>query len=532
MKRLLIIIFVLMGITSFSYEKLIDEEMGLIFERDVEIKMRDGTVLYGNVFRPIEEGRYPVIASMGPYGKDLLPVKYDSDEGEIDVSRYAAFEVVDPADWVPEGYVVVNVDSRGTWNSGGAISVFSQKEAEDFYDIIQWAGEEGWSNGMVATSGVSYFAISQWRVAELSPPHLKAIIPWEGLTDIYRDAVYHGGIEEKGFIRGWYKKVASNKRPGSIPEDFIGGIQSNTLYGDFYSSRTPDLSKVTVPAFIVSSWSDHGLHSRGTIEGFKNISSRDKWLYIHGTKKWEFFYSEEGVAEQKRFLDYYLKGVDTGMMDVPRVRYAVREKFYIEDYHTADNYPLNNVARIKLYLDNNEKALSESKVLSSSQRKTSKKTRFTYTFTKDTTLVGGMTLMTYISTSKSEDADIFVGVDKFNADGKKVSFQGNDTEKGHVASGWLRLSQRRVDWSKSEKDRVFLAHDEVQKVIPKEVVQAYVEILPSGTLFKKGESISLVISNKDLKGAGDISHVNINRGKTMVHTGGEYQSYLEIPVLK
>ncbi len=296
----------------------------------------------------------------------------------------------------------------------------------------------------MATSGVSYFAISQWRVAELNPPHLKAIIPWEGLTDIYRDAIYHGGVEEKGFIRGWYGKVSKGKRAGSSPEDFIKGVQENILYNDFYMRRTPDLSKINVPAFIVSSWSDHGLHSRGTIEGYKGISSEDKWLYIHGIKKWEFFYSEKGIAEQKRFLDYYLKGIDTGMKDVPRVRYAVREKYYVEDYQDAEDYPLKNINRVKLYLDNEAKSLTDKKVKETSKKTSSKKTKFTYTFTEDTTLVGGMTLKTYVATSKSDDADLFVGIEKLDENGKKVMFQGNDTSKGHVASGWLRVSQRKV----------------------------------------------------------------------------------------
>jgi uncharacterized protein len=537
MKKLLFLLFMLMGVTVFSYEKTIDKKTGLIFERDVKITMRDGKVLYGNVFRPIKGGKYPVITSMGPYGKDDLPVKYDSDEGNISVSKYAGFEVVDPAYWVPEGYVVVNVDSRGSWKSEGNTSVFSQKEAEDYYDIIEWAGKKSWSNGNVATTGVSYFAISQWRVAELNPPHLKAIVPWEGLTDIYRDAIFHGGMEEEGFFKGWYKyKILKAARPGSKPEDFIGELEKNLTYNDFYKERTPNLSKITIPAFIVASWGDHGLHTRGTVEGYKNISSKDKWLYIHGLKKWEFFYSDRGVAEQKRFLDYYLKGIDTGMKDVPSVRYAVRDKYYVESYKFSENYPINNTKRVKVYLNNTVNVLSEEKSKSESMQIITKeknsKIRFNYTFDKDVNIVGGMTLMTYVSTSKGDDADLFVGIEKFDRNRGIVYLQGNDTSKGHVASGWLRVSQRKVDWEKTDEDRIFLAHDEIQKINPDEIVKVYIEIQPSGTSFKKGETLSVIISDKDLKGAGKPKHVNINKGEISVYTGGKYQSYLEVPVLK
>lgn len=537
MKKLLFLLFVLMGVTIFSYEKTIDKKTGLIFEKDVKITMRDGKILYGNVFRPIKSGKYPVITSMGPYGKDDLPVEYDKSEGDINVSKYAGFEVVDPAYWVPEGYVVVNVDSRGSWNSEGDISVFSKKEAEDYYDIIEWAGEKSWSNGNVATTGVSYFAISQWRVAELNPPHLKAIVPWEGLTDIYRDAIFHGGMEEEGFFKGWYKyRILKAARSGSKPEDFIGELEKNLTYNDFYKERTPDLSKITVPAFIVASWGDHGLHTRGTLEGYKQIASKDKWLYVHGLKKWEFFYSDEGVSEQKRFLDYYLKGIDTRMKEVPSVRYAIRDRYYIESYVSSKDYPVDNTKKVKVYLNNIGGALSEKKAKNESEKVISKEEsdqiRFNYTFDKDTSIVGGMTLVTYVSTSKGSDIDLFVGIEKLDRDGEQVYFQGNDTSEGHVASGWLRVSQRKVDFEKSDKDRIILAHDEVQKISPDEIVKVYVEILPSGTSFKKSETISLVISDKDLKGAGNTSHVNINQGKVSIYTGGKYKSYLEVPIIK
>ncbi|MBL4891969.1 MAG: CocE/NonD family hydrolase [Rhizobiaceae bacterium] len=82
------------------------------------------------------------------------------------------------------GYAVINVDPRGTWHSEGRATYLSPEEAEDFADVIEWAGTRDWSNGNVGFSGVSYLTSSQWLVAELNPPHLKAINPWEGWTDI------------------------------------------------------------------------------------------------------------------------------------------------------------------------------------------------------------------------------------------------------------------------------------------------------------------------------------------------------------
>lgn len=533
MKKSILFLILILGVTSLSYEKIIDEEYSLTFERDVEITMRDGTVILGNVFRPTAPGRYPVIVSLGPYGKDRLPVKYKKRvAGDVRVSKYAALEVVDPAFWVSEGYVVVNADSRGSWRSQGNLSLFTDTETQDFYDLIEWVGSAQWSSGRVATSGISYYALTQWKVAEMNPPHLKAIIPWEGLTDIYRDGIFHGGMKEDSFFEKWYKRVRMAKRKGSTPGDLIGSVKKNPLYNDFYKKRTPDLSRINIPAFVVASWSNQGLHSRGAIEGFKGIASKDKWIYIHGNKKWEAYYSFNGQQEQKRFLDFYLKGIKNDMPRVPRVRYTVREAKDRERFLSDDTYPLKSTVRKKLYLDNTSDLLSESKVPVSSDDFISSQKSFNYAFTRDSDIVGGMTLMTYISSERSDDADIFVGIKKYDRDGNEVYFEGLSTSKGHVASGWLRVSQRKVDWSKIDSDRIYLAHDEVQKIKPGEIVQVFVEILPSGTSFKEGETLSLVISDRELKTAGKIKHTNINEGKNKIYTGSEYQSYLVVPLIR
>lgn len=220
------------------------------------------------------------------------------------------------------------------------------------------------------------------------------------------------------------------------------------------------------------------------------------------------------------------------MPRIPRVRYAVREEKNRQRFLSADSYPLKGTIRKKLYLDNTSDLLSESKVIPSSYDFISSRKSFNYTFTRDSDVVGGMTLMTYISSEKSDDADIFVGIKKLDRDGREIYFEGISTSKGHVASGWLRVSQRKVDWSKIDSDRIYLAHDEVQKIKPGEIVQVFVEILPSGTSFKEGETLSLVISDKELKTSGRIKHTNINKGKNKIYTGSGYQSYLIVPLVR
>jgi hypothetical protein len=118
-------------------------------------------------------------------------------------NEWMNWETINPQWWVPCGYAAVRVDSRGTGKSPGQYDPWSLAEAIDFYDAIEWATAQPWCNGNIGLLGISYFAINQWFVANLHPPSLKAIIPWEGFADLYRDALFHGGILSL-FMTNWY----------------------------------------------------------------------------------------------------------------------------------------------------------------------------------------------------------------------------------------------------------------------------------------------------------------------------------------
>jgi putative CocE/NonD family hydrolase len=89
---------------------------------------------------------------------------------------------------------VVRVDSRGAGRSPGLLDLLSAREIRDYYLAIEWAGTRSWSSGRVGLCGISYYAMNQWLVAATRPPHLAAILPWEGASDHYRDMSHHGGI--------------------------------------------------------------------------------------------------------------------------------------------------------------------------------------------------------------------------------------------------------------------------------------------------------------------------------------------------
>src|ERR1700753_2046434 len=171
-------------------------------EWDVPITMDDGLVLRADVFRPDTDGRFPLIMTHGPYAKGLafqegFAFAWANLEREHpdalagSSNRYQNWETVDPEKWVPDGYVVVRVDCRGAGRSPGFLDIFSAQETRDYYECIEWAGVQPWSNGKVGLLGISYYAVNQWQVAALRPPHLAAICPWEGASDYYRELHRH-----------------------------------------------------------------------------------------------------------------------------------------------------------------------------------------------------------------------------------------------------------------------------------------------------------------------------------------------------
>jgi hypothetical protein len=259
----------------------------VLFEPDVAVPMRDGVVLRANVFRPRSGGPFPVIMCAHPYGKDGLPkrvagkyfpaVQYRvmRQTQPVTFSAWTSWEAPDPAYWAGKGYVVVNADLRGFFKSDGVGNLLTEQEGQDYHDLIEWAAAQPWSTGKVGLNGVSYLALSQWRAASLRPPHLGAICPWEGFSDVYRDLAYPGGIREDGFFAMWGKAVPKG---GNYPVDLRAEQLARPLRDEFWDARVPDLSKIEVPALICGSFSDHNLHSGGSFEAFRRIGSPHKWL--------------------------------------------------------------------------------------------------------------------------------------------------------------------------------------------------------------------------------------------------------------
>jgi uncharacterized protein len=559
------------------------------------IAMDDGIVLDADVFRPIEDGAYPAILTCGVYAKGLAyqdgyPLQWQkmaADHPEIlegSTNKYQNWEVTDPERWVPHGYVVIRVDSRGAGWSPGFLDPSCAREIDDLHQCIEWAGTQPWSNGKVGMLGISYYASNQWRVAGLHPPHLAAIIPWEGQNDRYRDSGYHGGILSE-FQKIWAKHQVANIQyglgaratksrvtgesvagPVTLPDDELAKnrvdvfeeLKKHPLDDAWHRERSADLPKVTVPLLTCANWGGQGIHPRGNFNGFVETASTQKWLEVHGDSHWSLFSSGYGLALQKRFFDRFLKGLDNGWDRTPPVTLNVRhpgERFVLR--HERE-WPLARTRWTKLYLDAGQEALSPTPVPGESkieyEATGSGVTFWLPPFDRETEITGPMAARLFVSSS-TRDADLFLIVRVFDPQGKELTFMGSTDPNTPIANGWLRASHRRLDPAKSRPYRPYHPHGRVEPLTPGEVYECAVEIVPSCIVVPPGWRVALTVRGKDYeyegelgefgktfhygtRGTGGMTHADpddrplaVFGGRVTLHAGGARESYLLLPVI-
>lgn len=513
----------------------IDSDLGMVCEYDVAVRMRDGVRIYVDVFRPEAEGQYPALVAWGPYGKHVPFNEASFPRSGVspqELSPYCTFEGPDPAYWCPKGYVVVNVDPRGAWGSEGEHTFFSPQEVEDCIEVIRWVATQPWSNGKVGMTGVSYLGAIQWRVAVHNPPYLAAINPWEAESDLYREVAFHGGIPNAFFeriARGHWAYSSSGR-----VEDLVRMREEHPFLDDYWASKNPELEKIRIPAFVVANWSDHGLHTRGSLEGFKRISSREKYLLIHGRKKWQFY--RQMVDMQRKFFDRYLKGIENEVRFWPRVTLEVRERYMWGNFRAENEWPLGRTQYRRLFLHRNGLLKEEipAEQVSVSYDAVQGEVAFDYTFSTRTELTGHMKLKLWVEADGSDDMDLFVAIWKYDRDGELVRFLHNvyPFENAPAALGWLRVSHRELDEGRSTFYQPVYKHERQLKLRAGEVVPVEIEIWPTSVLFNEGEKLRLVIRGRDILAYPGFEHPStVNKGVHILHMGGQYDSYLLVPVI-
>ncbi|MGN1027709.1 MAG: CocE/NonD family hydrolase, partial [Faecousia sp.] len=208
---------------------------------------------------------------------------------------------------------------------------------------------QSWCNGKVAMSGNSWLAISQWFVAAQRPPHLAAIAPWEGLSDCRMEVATRGGVPMPEFVKMLSDSFASTENGGV--EDCIAMMNQGLTNNPYWEDKSAELEKIDVPAYVVASYTNP-IHTYGSLEGYRRISSKEKWLRIHNTGEWDDYYNPAHVEDLRKFFDRYLKGIDNGWENTPKVRVSILNPGGQDIVNRPEeDWPIPRTKYKKLYLN-------------------------------------------------------------------------------------------------------------------------------------------------------------------------------------
>ena len=564
----------------------------MVVDRNVEVPMRDGATLVANIYRPDSDARFPALTVSGPYGKDVhlsenFPQVYaDIEKNQRSIlenssGQFIQHEMPDVECLVREGYVIVRADIRGTGKTPGFQDPNSPLEYQDGYDIVEWAARQPWCSGRVGMIGVSYHAVGQWMVAAQRPPHLACILPWHGTAEYYDCRTRQGGIFCDGFNSFWWERQRLNQHgnPNSPFKDMFTGerntgpssltneeLESNRsryvdilldhpLLDGWYKSRIPRYEDIEVPALVVANWNGVGLHLRGTVEGFMKIASRQKWLRIETGPYFTTAMLPENMSLQLRFLDRFLKDVDNGWDDEPPVNVCIRSvDDKIASWVSDETWPLSGTIWKRMYLDTAHAELSDRKHSLAADATFNSEGRGigfrSAPLTEELRFAGPIKLRLWVS-STSPDMDLFVTLRAFDPAGAEVTFHGSVDPKCPVSQGWLRVSHRKTDPSKSREWLPAHTHDEELLLEPGDIVPVDIPIWPASASLPAGSRIELIVSGQDFERsehdndpaqppAAIRPHLHRHPqdrpkeqfgGSYKIHVGPEHESYLLLPVL-
>jgi uncharacterized protein len=564
---------------DWTPEKASQAVYKLLFEPDVAIPLPDGTILRGDLYRPRGDGAFPVLVAWSGYTKEFQNTGLPLPINEVGQVSYL----------VSRGYCHLTVNARGTGKSGGQHDIhFSSGEQKDVADTIEWAAAQPWCNGNVGMIGMSYFAAIQYLAAAQQPPHLKAIFPYLGFTDLYRHFAYHGGAFHSGFFAPYYAFVGSTQKVSISPRvrhfasylmnrnwiqrritnfffkneekmpkqmhpeeswmrDFAQLAFDELYDGPFYQEKSawPVLDRIQVPVCIGTNWANPGIHMRGAFQAWHGIHAPKKLFIGPPDPRWPWSnYHGELLA----WYDYYLKGIDTGVDEQPAVRYWLQGA---ECWKSASAWPIPEATTLRLYLagtsEKNEDLHALQPEIPAQEttlqfaaipqgmrypKELEKYTTQTVTYltepwAEETEIAGPIRLQLALS-STAIDTHIIARVSDVSPEGK-VRF---------LSFGWLQASHRKVDEEQSRPDEIIHEHRSPEPLTPGTPVVLTFSLTPTANLFKKGHRLRLEIGSRpDLLKATVFDNFIYfpyeappYPARNTVFHGSTWESYLEVTV--
>ncbi|MFF2486170.1 CocE/NonD family hydrolase [Microbacterium sp. NPDC058062] len=536
----------------------------IIMHADADIPTRSG-LLRADIFRPVTDETVPAIVAYTPYGKrggrwSQLRNATMVGVPAGDLSFLQAFEAPDPGYWCDQGYAIVVVDAAGTGHSEGDEYFVGSASARNVYDVIEWLAEQSWCSGKVGMGGSSYLGMIQWATAAEKPPHLAAIAPWEGTSDPYRELMVRGGIPDGGF---WQRSIQDFVVGQSRTENMRAGVELHPFFDEYWQDKRARFEEITIPAYVLASWTSP-IHTRGTLQAFRELGSSEKWLRVHDNQEWIELVDKNSVEDLRRFFDRYLKGIPNGWEDTPRVRLSVLDPGGSDEVGRPEQeWPLERQQWYRLWLDASSHALlselpSEESVASYRSDDAHDSVTFSVTADEDLEITGYLNLHVWVEADTADDLDLFVALYKESVDGRRLHhivvrdpslrrwIESQEVD-GKMPATWsytgplgrLRVSHRELDALGSTPSEPALAHRSEARIAPGTCVPVEIGLWPTAMKVNAGERLVIEVAghpvgplggSNSLPG-GDIDVPTRNRGLHRIRTGGGYDSHLLLPLI-
>jgi predicted acyl esterase len=560
---------------------------------DIMVPTRDGTRLAADVYRPDAKGPFPALLAIAPHNKFLQ--RLEVIEACNNQPAWAPLwcgpaEGGDTKFLTSRGYVHVIANLRGFGNSDPG-DAFAESSKLDSYDMIEWIAAQPWCDGNVGMLGISWFARKQMRAAVTQPPHLKAIFPYDPQWISFRE-MYPGGLVHAMLFHlmkfsaeiqheviltpeeeDQWKEAFDNPDYRMYPHIFnvlerrgkLGGLFFKHLINPYDPDHVDELEeevkKINIPVYMGTGWYayTYKCHLFGNFRYWEKCTNAPfKKMLLSGPahlpRPWIAFHDE-----MLRWYDYWLKGIDTGIKDEPRIKIWVMGA---NRWRHTDDWPLKETEWTKLYLDSWERLRWEPFIPSSKDgidapdcfaqmpltqtRKVQSLRYMTDPLPQDMEITGPLSLHFWAEIDQEDTNWIIilkdVGPDVSVQTAREGEMERPQVPEREVTRGWLKASHRAVDESKSSQGRPFhpLTRKAQKPVEPGKITKYDVEIAPTSNVFKRDHRICVELTSLDIPTgvAGDaaVEYISYHlcSSKTVVHKVyrcQQYPSHLLLPVI-
>src|SRR5437870_6242266 len=570
---------------------------GMVIEKDVLVPMRDGVKLAVDIYRPNTTEKLPALLAFSIYNKDLQgpDVAAALPPQPAWSSLWAGLlEAGDTKFFVSRGYIHVIGSPRGVGKSEGGGS-----RQWDSYDLIEWIAAQPWCDGNVGMVGISGFGAEQFHAAKQQPPHLKAIFPFDprgayGVLGSFREEYPGGLIHLFRYLVGHFAAMHQHRgAPGTLPEPketWWREAMANPDYRmypnvfnlvaqkgqhmppyfdllidpydkeEMVAKSEADLARIKVPFYTGSGWYGYTYktHLNGAQNYFGNVDAPKKLMFTgpaHLERPFRSFHHEI-----LKWYDHWLKGIDTGVMREPPVKFWVMGE---NKWRHADDWPLPDTQWTKLYLRNWERLSPEPFAPASvdqftppdafvqmppSQTNVIQRLRYLSEPLPADMLIAGPSVLNLFAEIDQDDTNWIVVLKDVGPDVSVMSVREGERElppglaEREVTRGWLKASNRALDPKRSKPWKPWhrLTRAARKPVVPGEVTEYAIEIMATANLFRQGHRICLEITSLDLPtgvaGATNAEYVpyHVCSAKTVLHKiyhDANRPSHLLLPVI-